>query len=139
MAVMFHVAWVSFGMLMGEDHFTLKRITVKWRRRRARSDVQTEPFDADNDPSSSFPTPLEHLDWDICCPLEGTTAGVCAKTLRKHYTPPTSESLFAIHHVFHQQGLCTVLATPILVNGNKCAGVILLSHRDEDAFSPIII
>ena len=138
MVVMFGVDRVSFAMLTGTKHFTLKRINVKRRKNTnpTRDGDCSNPIDpsplASSPSSSSFD--LEYLDSDDLRPLAGTAAGVCVDTLKEHYTPRTAESSFATHKVFYQQGLNTVLATPILVNGNKCAGCILLSMVDEDAF-----
>jgi len=66
--------------------------------------------------------------------LEGTAAGVCAKTLKQHYTPHTMISPFDSHKIIHSAGLNTVLVTPILVNGNKFVGCIIICMAKEDAF-----
>lgn len=66
--------------------------------------------------------------------LEGTAVGVCAKTLKQHYTPHTMISPFDSHKIIHSSGLNTVLVTPILVNGNKFVGCIIICMAKEDAF-----
>jgi len=80
-------------------------------------------------------------DFDLVClnsdrerPLLGTAAGACASTCREHYTPRTSLSPFDTHRVFHRNNVNTVLVSPILVNGNKCAGCIMLCRAEEDGF-----
>jgi class 3 adenylate cyclase len=125
MALIFGLNRVSFAMSTGSDHFLLKRIEVKRRDvggLDSLSNAAQHLFD------------LEFLDSDFKRPYEGTAAGIVAKTLREHYTPRTQFSHFATHKVFYKQGLNSVLASPILVNGNQCMGVILLSKREEDAF-----
>lgn len=124
MILMFDLEKVTFAMLTGSDHFYMKRIIAKPRQDELGSSSMPSSSDFD----------LECLDSDDKRPLEGTAAGICIKTLKEHYTPQTRDSPFATHRVFYQTGYNTVLVTPILVNGNKCAGCILLSKRVEDAF-----
>jgi class 3 adenylate cyclase len=124
MSLLFGLTRVSFAMSTGTDHFLLKRIEVKKKNADASCSVG----------SLSSSLELEYLDSDFKRPFEGTAAGIVVKTLREHYTPRTQYSHFATHKVFYQQGLNSVLASPILVNGNQCMGVILLSKREEDAF-----
>ena len=120
LALMFGLDRVGFAFVTGSDHFLLKRVNVK-----RKSDENDAPY-------STFE--LECLDSDSKRPLLGTAAGVCVKTLKEHYTPRTRESSFETHRVFYKQGRNTVLVSPILVNGNKCAGCILLSREPEDGF-----
>jgi class 3 adenylate cyclase len=142
LAVMFGLKRVSFAMLTGTEHFLLKRVVIKQKElgESTKDDVNasfTSSGNATNATASgSFGSTfeLEYLDSDYKRPLEGTAAGICANTLKEHYTPQTEFSDFATHKVFYKQGLNTVLATPILVNGNKCAGCILLSMKEIDAF-----
>ncbi|KAL7533419.1 hypothetical protein ACHAXR_005224 [Thalassiosira sp. AJA248-18] len=117
LTLMFGVERVSFGMLTGSDHFLLKRVNV----------VKKNQNDL-----SSFE--LEVLESDYKRPLEGTAAGICARTLKEHYTPRTRDSNFATHKVFYRNGMNTVLISPILVNGGKCAGCIMLARDEEDGF-----
>jgi class 3 adenylate cyclase len=124
MALLFGLNRVSFAMSTGTDHFLLKRIEVKKKNSEATSSAG----------SLSSSVNLEYLDSDFKRPYEGTAAGIVVKTLREHYTPRTQYSHFATHKVFYRQGLNSVLASPILVNGNQCMGVILLSKKEEDAF-----
>jgi len=121
LVLIFGVERVSFAMLTGAKHFQLKRVNVK---RKNEKDASSS--------SSSFD--LEYLDSDYQHRLEGTAAGVCAETLKEEYTPRTQHSRFITHKVFYRAGVNTVLATPILVNGNKCAGCILLARKAEDGY-----
>jgi len=132
MILMFDLEKVTFAMLTGSEHFYLKRIIAKPKKKDCRRSSASSATSATSSSSSDFD--LYCLDSDDKRPLEGTAAGVCVKTLKEHYTPNTSESPFATHRVFYQKGYNTVLVTPILVNGNKCAGCILLSKKDKDAF-----
>eukprot|EP00804_Cyclotella_cryptica_P018924 CCRYP_006449-RA/>CCRYP_006449-RA protein AED:0.14 eAED:0.14 QI:470/1/1/1/0.5/0.33/3/1542/875 len=146
MVLIFGLNRVSFAMVTGTDHFLLKRIEVK---RCAREEKEMEEEDGDggggeegaarnsfDSMSSSHAQSLvlEYLDSDFKRPFEGTAAGIVVKTLKEHYTPRTEFSDFPTHKVFYKQGLNSVLASPILVNGNQCMGVILLSKPEEDAF-----
>jgi class 3 adenylate cyclase len=127
MVIIFGLNRVSFAMSTGSDHFLLKRVEVK----RNEKDVSGAASAAS---MSSTTLDLDYLDSDYKRPYEGTAAGIVTKTLKEHYTPRTKDSHFATHKVFYKQGLNSVLATPILVNGNQCMGVILLSRKEEDAF-----
>ncbi len=129
MILMFDLEKVTFAMLTGSDHFYMKRLIAK-----SRKDMRSS--------STSVSSSASFYDFDLYCldsddkrPLEGTAAGVCAKTLKEHYTPQTRCSPFATHKVLYKKGYNTVLVTPILVNGNKWAGCILLSNQAEDAFT----
>jgi class 3 adenylate cyclase len=131
MALVFGLDRVSFAMSTGSDHFVLKRIEVKRKKREENGNDDDSSFDlSDESPLLE----LEYKDSDFKRPYEGTAAGVVAKTLREHYTPRTQHSHFATHRVFYSQGLNSVLASPILVHGDQCMGVILLSKKEEDAF-----
>ncbi|KAL7462136.1 hypothetical protein ACHAXS_002527 [Conticribra weissflogii] len=70
-------------------------------------------------------------------PLNGTAAGVCARTLEQHYTPRTKDSPFETQRIVYTMGLNSVLATPILVNGNKFVGCIVICMVKEDAFREV--
>lgn len=70
-------------------------------------------------------------------PLNGTAAGVCARTLEQHYTPRTKDSPFETQRMVYTMGLNSVLATPILVNGNKFVGCIIICMEKEDAFREV--
>ena len=123
LGVLLGVERVSFGMLTDSKHFLLKRVNIK---------KKGESENGEGDVSCS--SELEVLDSDTQRPLKGTAAGVCMATLKEHYTPNTGESIFATHKVVHLNGFNTVLVTPILVNGNKAAGCIILSRVKEDGF-----
>ena len=132
MILMFDLEKVTFAMLTGSEHFYMKRIIAKPKKKDSLRSSTTSATSATSSSSSDFD--LYCLDSDDKRPLEGTAAGVCVKTLKEHYTPQTRDSPYATHRVFYQKGYNTVLVTPILVNGNKCAGCILLSKKDTDAF-----
>lgn len=131
MILMFDLEKVTFAMLTGSEHFYLKRIIAKPRKG---GSIRLSTTSASSTTSSSADFDLYCLDSDDKRPLEGTAAGVCSKTLKEHYTPQTRYSPFATHRVFYEKGYNTVLVTPILVNGNKWAGCILLSKQATDAF-----
>lgn len=131
MILMFDLEKVTFAMLTGSEHFNLKRIIAKPRKG---GSIRLSTTSASSTTSSSADFDLYCLDSDDKRPLEGTAAGVCSKTLKEHYTPQTRYSPFATHRVFYEKGYNTVLVTPILVNGNKWAGCILLSKQATDAF-----
>ena len=118
-------------MSTGSDHFVLKRIEVKRKMRDENGKDDDASFNLSDEPPL---LELEYKDSDFKRPYEGTAAGIVVKTLREHYTPKTQHSHFATHKVFYSQGLNSVLATPILVHGYQCMGVILLSKQEEDAF-----
>lgn len=132
LAVMFRVERASFAMLTGEHHFVLRRVNAFKRRRSSGAQSNTNPDDPIDADASGIE--LEHFETDYKRPLKGTAAGVCIATMKEHYTPRTSESQFATHKIFFERGFNTVLCSPILVNGNQCAGCILLSRRPDDGF-----
>jgi class 3 adenylate cyclase len=122
LALMFDLDRVSFGMVTGTDNFLIKRVLIT--RNPEKGDLST---------SSSFE--LEVMDSDFERPLEGTACGVVCKTLREHYAPRTNESPFDTHKALYEIGFKSTLTSPILVNGKKCAGAILIPRKEEDGFS----
>lgn len=120
--LMFDLPRVSYGMVTGTDKFLLKRVNVKRNR---------DAYD------SSTPSliELDVMDSDFERPLEGTACGLVCQTLKQHYAPRTNESSFDTHQQLWKIGFKSTLTTPILVNGRKCAGAILIPKEVEDGFS----
>jgi len=120
--LMFDLPRVSYGMVTGTDKFLLKRVNVKRNR---------DAYD------SSTPSliELDVMDSDFERPLEGTACGLVCQTLKQHYAPRTNESPFDTHQQLWKIGFKSTLTTPILVNGRKCAGAILIPKEIEDGFS----
>lgn len=120
LALMFDLKRVSFGMVTGTDHFTIKRVMIKRNIEKG-------------DSLASFE--LDVMDSDFKRPLAGTACGVACETRREHYAPRTNESPFETHKALYNIGYKTTLTSPILVNGRKCAGAILVPREEEDGFS----
>ena len=120
--LMFDLPRVSYGMVTGTDKFLLKRVNAKRNR---------DAYD------SSTPSliELDVMDSDFERPLEGTACGLVCQTLKQHYAPRTNESPFDTHQQLWKIGFKSTLTTPILVNGRKCAGAILIPKEIEDGFS----
>lgn len=66
--------------------------------------------------------------------LKDTMAGLAAETLKQQYCPSTEHSEFQCQREMSSIGLNTVLVTPILVNGSKFAGAIVILMEERDAF-----
>lgn len=123
LTLMFDLSRVSYGMVTGNDKFLLKRVNVKRNR---------DAYDSSTLPSS---IELDVMDSDFERPLEGTACGLVCQTLKQHYAPRTNESSFDTHQQLWKIGFKSTLTTPILVNGRKCAGAILIPKEVEDGFS----
>ena len=121
LAIMLDLDRISFGMVTGSDHFLLKRVVVKTNMKNGEL----------LSPSS---LELEVMDSDFERPLDGTACGVACRTLREHYAPRTKDSPFDTHKALYEVGFKSTLTVPILVNGKKCAGAILIPHLEEDGF-----
>ena len=83
--------------------------------------------------SNSFD--LKYIHSDGRRPLAGTACGVCTSTMQEQYFPDLRTSQFSTHQVLRQNGMNSVLCVPILVNGSKCCGAILLCRPALDGFS----
>ncbi len=68
-------------------------------------------------------------------PLRESAAGYCAQTLEPIYTPRTKESPYPTQQLLYNVGLNTMFVAPILVNGNKFAGVIVVGMTLEDGLN----
>mmetsp|Transcript_29057 Transcript_29057/g.60439 ORF Transcript_29057/g.60439 Transcript_29057/m.60439 type:complete len:978 (-) Transcript_29057:154-3087(-) len=111
---LFKVDLASYGVLVDSEHFVLKNATVN-NRQHARKFVQALGNRA--------------------IPLEESAAGYCAKTLKPIYTPRTKESPYPTQQLLYRVGLNTMFVAPILVNGNKFAGVIVVGMATEDGLN----
>lgn len=122
LSIMFDLDRISFGMVTGSDHFLLKRVMVITKEH-------------NNGESSQSSIELEVMDSDFERPLDGTACGVACRTLREHYAPRTKDSPFDTHKALYNAGFLSTLTVPILVNGKKCAGAMLIPRKEEDGFS----
>ena len=73
----------------------------------------------------------------VVFPLKNSAAALCEKTLEQSYVPKTKESPYPNQKVTHRIGLNTQLTTPIIINGDKFIGCIVVAMAKEDAFSEI--
>mmetsp|Transcript_7420 Transcript_7420/g.15293 ORF Transcript_7420/g.15293 Transcript_7420/m.15293 type:complete len:681 (+) Transcript_7420:230-2272(+) len=112
---LFRVDRASYALLVDSEHFLVRNVTVNHRKHAIKMG-----FDAG--------------DRGVVKPLKGTAVGSCAQTLKQHYTPRTKDSPFETHKLIYSMGINSVLATPILVDGNKFAGCIVVSLTIEDGF-----
>ena len=70
-------------------------------------------------------------------PLKNSLLNVCRRSLQQFYIPRTKESSLQSVQITYACGLNTQLTTPIIVNGDKCAGCIVTVMEQEDGFSEI--
>lgn len=112
---LFKVDRCSYVLLKDAEHMVVKQVTVN-RKEHAIHLGMNEGFKG------------------VVKKLKGTAVGVCAKTLKQHYSPRIKDSKFETQKQIHAMGLNTILATPILVDGNKFVGCIMICMRQEDAF-----
>jgi len=117
-------------MLTETDYFLLKRVVVVRHDEQNGEAAAEGSFEAK---SNSFD--LKYLNSDDKRPLTGTACGVCTSTMKEQYIPDTSTSKFSTHQVLYRNGMNSVLCVPILVNGSKCCGAILLCRPALDGFS----
>ncbi|KAL7484927.1 hypothetical protein ACHAW6_010530 [Cyclotella cf. meneghiniana] len=113
---LFHVDRCSFALKIDADHIVLRCVAVKQRK-------HATVIGLDGGKTGG-----------VVLTLKDTMVGICATTLQQQYCPRTSESTFETQRSLHSIGLNSILATPILVNGNKFAGAIVISMEKEDAF-----
>jgi len=130
MVILFDFKKVAFGMLTETEYFLLKRVVVVRHDKRNGEAVSGCSFEAN---SNSFD--LEYLNSDDRRPLAGTACGVCTSTMKEQYFPDLRTSQFSTHQVLRRNGMNSVLCVPILVNGSKCCGAILLCRPALDGFS----
>jgi hypothetical protein len=64
------------------------------------------------------------VDGEVVKPLKGTAVEFCSKSLKQYYCPSIKHSPFESQRQISTMGFNTILATPILVNGNRFVGCI---------------
>lgn len=72
--------------------------------------------------------------WSWVLPIKGTMVGLCAQTLKQQYMPQTKDADFLMAKKMYLSGVNSLLMTPILVNGVKFAGCVIVGSAQEDAF-----
>lgn len=113
---LFHVDRCSYALKKDSDHIIIKGVTVTQRQH-------------------ATVMGLEGVNkGGVVKPIKDTMVGICADTLEQQYCPRTKDSTFETQRQIHAVGINSILATPILVNGNKFAGAIIVSMKEEDAF-----
>ncbi len=100
---------------MDSEHFIVKKVAVK-------------------NPKHASKMGMDAGEKGVIKPLKGSAMGYCAETLKQHYCPRTKDSEFPVQRAVHSMGINSILVTPILVNGNKFAGVIVVAVTVEDGF-----
>lgn len=109
---LFHVDRCSYVLMKDADNMVVKQITVNKREHMVMG------------LDRGFRGGGKWVDGEVVKPLKGTAVEVCSKTLKQHYCPRIADSQFATQRQIGTMGLNTILATPILVNGNKFVGCI---------------
>mmetsp|Transcript_17356 Transcript_17356/g.32533 ORF Transcript_17356/g.32533 Transcript_17356/m.32533 type:complete len:397 (-) Transcript_17356:17-1207(-) len=113
---LFRVDRCSYALLKDADHVVIKGVVVNERKHATKIGLDGKKFGG------------------VVKPLKDTMVGVCATTLKQQYCPKTKDSHLPSQRMVHKMGINSVLATPILVNGSKFAGAVLVSSVKEDAF-----
>ncbi|KAL7548925.1 hypothetical protein ACHAWF_012193 [Thalassiosira exigua] len=113
---LFCVDRCSYVLLKDAEHIIVKGIAVKKRQHAMKMGLDAKKYGG------------------VVKPLKNTMVGVCAETLEQQYCPRTKDSSFESQRMMYTVGINTILATPILVNGNKFAGAIVICMTAEDAF-----
>jgi hypothetical protein len=109
---LFHVDRISYVLMKDADNMLVKQITVN------KKEHMVMGLD------KGFLGGGRWEDEGYIKPLKGTAVEYCSKTLKPHYCPNIKESPFITQRQISTMGLNTILATPILVNGNKFIGCI---------------
>lgn len=109
---LFHVDRISYVLMKDADNMIVKQITVN------KKEHIVMGLDG------GFLGDGHWEKGEVVKPLKGTAVEVCSKTLKEHYCPRVKDSPFASQRMIAQMGIGTILATPILVNGNKFIGCI---------------
>lgn len=113
---LFRVDRCSYVLMKDEDHIIIKRVVVNNRRHATKLGLEGEKQGG------------------VIKPIKSTMIELCRETLQQQYCPRTKDSKFENQRMMHGIGINSVLATPILVNGNNFAGAIVISMTKEDAF-----
>jgi hypothetical protein len=109
---LFHVDRISYVLMKDADNMIVKQITVN------KKEHIVMGLDG------GFLGDGHWEKGEVVKPLTGTAVEVCSKTLRECYCPRTKDSPFESQRQISKMGIGTILATPILVNGNKFIGCI---------------
>lgn len=120
---LFHVDRISYVLMKDSEHMLVKQITVN------KQEHMVMGLD------KGFLGGGRWEDEGYIKPLKGTAVEECSKTLKPHYCPNIKDSPFETQRQISTMGVNTILATPILVNGNKFIGCIMICMVEQDAFN----
>ncbi|KAL7517256.1 hypothetical protein ACHAWX_002192 [Stephanocyclus meneghinianus] len=120
---LFHVDRCSYVLMKDADNMVVKQITVNKREHMVMG------------LDRGFRGGGRWVDGEVVKPLKGTAVEYCSKTLKQYYCPRIKDSPFQSQRQISTMGFNTILATPILVNGNKFVGCIMICMVKEDAFN----
>ena len=109
---LFHVDRISYVLMKDADNMLVKQITVN------KKEHMVMGLD------KGFLGGGRWEDDGYSKPLKGTAVEECSKTLKPHYCPNIKYSPFETQRQIHTMGINSILAAPILVNGNKFIGCI---------------
>ena len=109
---LFHVDRISYVLMKDANHMLVTQITVN------KKEHMVMGLD------KGFLGGGRWEDEGYIKPLKGTAVEECSKTLKPHYCPNAKDSPFETQRQIASMGVNTILATPILVNGNKFIGCI---------------
>mmetsp|Transcript_6992 Transcript_6992/g.15428 ORF Transcript_6992/g.15428 Transcript_6992/m.15428 type:complete len:707 (+) Transcript_6992:43-2163(+) len=117
---LFCVDRCAFTLLKDADHIIIKNVAVNKRQHATKLGLEGK---------------TKFGGGGVVKPIKDTMVSLCATTLQQQYCPRTKGSSFPAQQMAHSMGINSILATPILVNGNKFTGAILVSMSQEDAFA----
>ncbi|KAL3790097.1 hypothetical protein HJC23_013608 [Cyclotella cryptica] len=120
---LFHVDRCSYVLMKDADNMVVKQLTVNKREHMVMG------------LDRGFRGGGRWVDGEVVKPLKGTAVELCSKTLKQYYCPQIKDSPFEPQRQISTMGFNTILATPILVNGNKFVGCIMICMVKEDAFN----
>ena len=129
---LFHVDRASFVLKIDADHIIIKGVAVQHRKHATK--LGLEGINNKSKKNGTNGGKGGPGGAGVIKPIKDTMVGTCAITLEQQYCPKTSESKLETQRMMHTIGINSILATPILVNGNKFAGAIVISMTKEDAF-----
>ena len=109
---LFHVDRISYVLMKDAENMLVKQITVN------KQEHMVMGLD------KGFLGGGRWEDDGYSKPLKGTAVEECSKTLKPHYCPNIKYSPFETQRQIHTMGINSILATPILVDGNKFIGCI---------------
>lgn len=114
---LFCVDRCSYVLMKDADHIIVKGVAVKKRKHAVKLGL---------DGVKKY--------GGVIKPIKGTMIAACKETLQQQYCPRSKDSALETQRMMHTIGINTILATPILVDGNKFAGAVVISMTKEDAF-----